>query len=92
MLTRQSEMTDAHPLRHTGDIVMHICRRGVTSMAYFVLSPNGKESLNKLLSPDPDHLRGEPRVYAFSCKKIKSMGAIVFELRVQANIQTKPNA
>ena len=32
-------------------------------MAYFFLSRNGEESLNKLLSPDPerdsDHLRGE---------------------------------
>ena len=33
-------------------------------MTYFVLSPNGEESLSKLLSPDPDrdpdHLRGGP--------------------------------
>ena len=25
-----------------------------TLMKYFVLSPNGEESLNKFLSPDPD--------------------------------------
>ena len=29
-------------------------------MAYFVLSPNGEETLNKLLSADSDHLRGGP--------------------------------
>ena len=31
-----------------------------TLMAYFVISPNGEESLNKWLSPHPDHLRGGP--------------------------------
>ena len=35
-------------------------------MAYFVLSPNGEESLNKFLNPDPDPIgiilgRTEPR-------------------------------
>ena len=29
-------------------------------MAYSVVSPNGEESLNKFLSPDPDHIRGGP--------------------------------
>ena len=41
-------------------------------MAYFVLTPNGEESLNKLLSPDPDpdHLRGgQNYVYITSCLK-----------------------
>ena len=52
-------------------------------MGYLIRSPNGEESLNKCLSPDPyphpDRVRG---------KKIKSVGAIVFKLRVRTDIQT----
>ena len=60
-----------------------------TLIAYLVQSPNGEESLNKFSSPnpepDPDHLtRGPGHGYnTSSVKKIKSMGAIVFELRVR---------
>ena len=45
-------------------------------------SPNGEESFDKLLSPDPDldHLREglSHRGYYLLCKKIKSIGALVF--------------
>ena len=38
-------------------------------MAYFVLSPNGEESLNNFLSTDPDDLRGGPsHGYNTSCE------------------------
>ena len=50
-----------------------------TFLAYFGLSPDGEESLNKLLipdvdrgggDPDPDHLRGGPsHAYNTSCVK-----------------------
>ena len=40
-----------------------------TLMAYFVLSPNGEESLNKFLSLDPDHLTGgQSHGHNTSCK------------------------
>ena len=60
-------------LYHTCDVVM-----------YFdgILSRNGEESLNKLLSPDrdPDHRRGPRHGYnTSSVKIIKSIGAIFFE-------------
>ena len=64
-------------------------------VAYFVLSPNGEEYLNKFLTPDPDpdHLRGPSHGYETSCvEKIKTIGKIVFELCVRADIQTDPNA
>ena len=68
-------------------------------MAYFVLSRNGEESLNTLLSPDPeffpdpdpDHPRGEDRatgIILLALKKIKSIGVIVNELRVRTDKQT----
>ena len=70
-------------------ITMHVWCYGVLSWHIVVLSPNGEESLelNKLLSPDPDHLRGGPsHGHNTSCvKKIKSIGAIVFELRVRTD-------
>ena len=62
-----------------------------TLMACFVLSPNGEESLNKFLSPDPDphpdHLRGGPshEYNNNGVKKIKSIEAIVFELRIRTD-------
>ena len=66
-------------------------------MAYFVLSPSGEESLKTFLSPDPDpdHLRGGPShgyYNAFCLKQSQSIGAIVFELCVQTDSQTGPNA
>ena len=66
-----------------------------TSKAYFVLSPNNEEFLNKFLSPDPDpdpdHLRrGPSHEHNTSCvKKIKSIRAIVFEIRVRTERQTQ---
>ena len=44
-------------------------------MAYFVLTPKGEESLNKVLSPDVDHPRRGP---SYGCntscvKQIKSL-------------------
>ena len=65
-----------------------------TLMAHFVLSPNGEESLNQFLSPDPDphpdHLRGGPSHghNTNGVTKIKSIGAIVFELRIRKDVQT----
>ena len=61
-------------------------------MAYFVLSLNEEDSLNKFLSPDPvpnpDHLRrGQRQAYITSCVK-KSIRAIVFELCVWTDIHT----
>ena len=64
--------------------VTHLCRRYAlfhhtshltswhTLMAYLVLSPNGEESFNKFLSPDPapdqDHVRrGPSHGYNTSC-------------------------
>ena len=50
------------------------------------------------LSPDPDHLRGEPShgYDISSVKKTKSIGAIVFDLRARTDKQTDrqidPNA
>ena len=64
-----------------------------TLMPHLVLSRNGDESFNNFFSPDPDpdpdHVRGrtEPREYVL-CKKIKSIGAIVF-VRKETN---RPNA
>ena len=48
----------------------------------------------KVLSPDPDHLRGRSsHGHNTSCvNKIKSIGAIVFELRDRTDIRTNPNA
>ena len=69
-----------------------------TLMAYFVQPPNSEESFNKFLSPDPDHPKGGPsHGYNTSCvKKTKSIGAIVFELRVRTDKHTDrqidPNA
>ena len=63
-------------------------------MAHSVLSPNGEESYNIFLSPnpdtDPDHLRGGPshECNTYCVTKTKSIGAIVFELRVRTDIQT----
>ena len=58
-------------------------------MAYFVLSPNGEESLNTFLNPDPvrdpGHLRGGPG-NGNNTSVIISIGAIVFQFRV--DIQT----
>ena len=68
MLTRQSEIAEPR----------------LTSwrnlMAYFMLSHNGEESLNNLLNPDPDHLRGPSHGGNTSCvKKSVELEAIVFE-------------
>ena len=57
-----------------------------------------KNPLNTFLSTDPDHLIGGlSHVYAPSCvTKIKSIGAIIVELRAQmdkqTHRQTDPNA
>ena len=64
-------------------------------MSYLVQSHNGEGLFNKFLSPDLDHLRGgSSHGFIPSCvKKIKSIRAIVFELRAQINEQPKdPNA
>ena len=59
-------------------------------MANFGLSRNGEESFNKYLSPDPGHLRGGPSYgdNTSRVKKIKSIGAIVFQLRTRTDRQT----
>ena len=66
--------------------------------AYFVISRNGEESFN-FLSPDPDHLRRGPshaditRPNNTSCvTKIKSIGAIVFDLRADIETDRDRNA
>ena len=61
-------------------------------VAYFVLSPNVKESFNKFLSLDPDldhRRRGPSHGDNTSCVQNKSIGAIVFELRVRTDRQTQ---
>ena len=55
---------------------------------YFDLSPSGEESFNKFLSLDPDldhRRRGPSHGDNTSCVQNKSIGAIVFELRVQTD-------
>ena len=48
-------------------------------MAYFVLSRNGEESLNKFLSPDPDRLRGGPsHGHSTSCVNKSSQSELSF--------------
>ena len=67
-------------------------------MSYLVLSRNGEESCDQFLNPDPDHLRGRPNhgyipsCVNILCKQIKTIGAIVFELRARTDKQTDPNA
>ena len=74
-------------------ITMDIWRCGILWCYIWFFLANCEESLNKLLSPDPDHPRGgQSHEYTPSCKNAKSIGAIVFELlRVETDRQTYPN-
>ena len=63
-------------------------------IAYFVPSPNGEDSLIISLSPEPDidpnHLRGGTSHMHIpsGVTKIKSIEALLFELRVPTDIHT----
>ena len=60
-----------------------------TLMAYFVLSPNGEESLNKFIipdsDPDPDQLRGAP---SYGYNTSESSGVKISSFKIGARVRS----